>query len=200
MENKIEEILERTKENSIGSDKKNEFVKSVKVISKKVLTLLIVVSITVTMAACNLESVKTTDTYSEYHNGEVIDAQQIESDGNELDFRKISEVRGDIISSVVVKLLNAGIKYRTDDGKVLNNDIETYKKIYNITEDELIGYYMLLGREESDKILQILGYEGWDDYLTQSGFVNVENEPDIKMWENSIYENMQLEYERRMGK
>lgn len=200
MENKIEEILERTKENSIGSDKKNEFVKSVKVISKKVLTLLIVVSITVTMAACNLESVKTTDTYSEYHNGEVIDAHQIESDGNELDFRKISEVRGDIISSVVVKLLNAGIKYRTDDGKVLNNDIETYKKIYNITEDELIGYYMLLGREESDKILQILGYEGWDDYLTQSGFVNVENEPDIKMWENSIYENMQLEYERRMGK
>lgn len=200
MENKFEEILKRAKENSIGNDKKSEFVRSVKVISKKVLTLLIVVSITVTLAACDLGNVKSTDTYPEYNNGEVIEMQQIESDGNELDFRKISEIRGDIVSSVVVKLINADIKYRTDGGTIINNDIETYKKIYNIKEDELIGYYMLLGREESDKIVQILGYEGWDDYLIQSGFVNEDNEPDIKMWENSIYENMQLEYERRMGK
>lgn len=197
MDNKLEEILKKTKENSIGIDKKSEFVRSAKVISKKILTMLIVVSITVTLAACG--NVKTNDSYPDYNNGEVIQVEDIEY-ANDLDLMKVAELRGEILTKVRVKLLNAGIKYRDSDGKVIVNDLETYKKIYNIIEEELIGYYGLLGQEESGKILQILGYEGWDDYLIQNGFVNENNEPDIKMWENSVYEQLQTEYERRMEK
>ena len=197
MENKLEEILKKTKENSIGIDKKSEFVRSAKVISKKVLTMLIVVSITVTLAACG--NVNTIGSYPELNSPEIVQIEDIEY-GNDLDMMKVAELRGEILTRIRVKLLNAGIKYRDSDGKVIVNDVETYKKIYNIIEEELIGYYSLLGQEESGKILQILGYEGWDDYLIQNGFVDENNEPDIKLWENSVYEQLQTEYERRMEK
>ena len=197
MENKLEEILKKTKENSIGIDKKSEFVRSAKVISKKVLTMLIVVSITVTLAACG--NVNTIGSYPELNSPEIVQVEDIEY-GNDLDMMKVAELRGEILTRIRVKLLNAGIKYRDSDGKAIVNDVETYKKIYNIIEEELIGYYSLLGQEESGKILQILGYEGWDDYLIQNGFVDENNEPDIKMWENSVYEQLQTEYERRMEK
>lgn len=197
MDNKLDEILKQTKENSIGIDKKNEFIRSVKVISKKILTMLIVVSITVTLAACG--NVKTIDIYPESNNGEVVQVEDV-GYSNDLDLMKVAELRGEILTKVRVKFLNAGIKYRDSDGTVIVNDVETYKKLYNIIEEELIGYYCLLGQEESSKILQILGYEGWDDYLVQNGFINENNEPDIKMWENSVYEQLQIEYERRMEK
>ena len=197
MDNKLDEILKQTKENSIGIDKKNEFIRSVKVISKKILTMLIVVSITVTLAACG--NVNTIGNYPEPNSPEIVQVEDIEY-GNDLDMMKVAELRGEILTRIRVKLLNAGIKYRDSDGKVIVNDVETYKKIYNIIEEELIGYYSLLGQEESGKILQILGYEGWDDYLIQNGFVDENNEPDIKMCENSVYEQLQTEYERRMEK
>ena len=60
--------------------------------------------------------------------------------------------------------------------------VEDYIKIPDINDDNLIGFYEMLGREECEKIAQALGYNGIDNYLIKNGYLNSNGEASIKAW------------------
>lgn len=63
--------------------------------------------------------------------------------------------------------------------------VEDYKKIEELSEEDLIGYYHKLGEEESEKVVQALGYDGWDDYLIKHNYLR-DGKPSIPEWRRQL--------------
>jgi len=187
-----EELLEKSKANSIGANKKNELVSTIKVISKKSLSVMIIVALGVSLCACN----KMSYTLPENDISD-IPAQEYQISSSDYDFiyKDISSIKSEKISNARAQLIIAKINYCDKNGRILANDISTYKNIKRLNEDDLIGYYIILKKDESEKLLILLGYKGWDDYLIQHGYVDENGVPQIDMWEYSVYESMQKEVE-----
>ena len=89
-----------------------------------------------------------------------------------------------------------GIKvYDSKAEEYVSNSVEDYKRIENLSEDDLLGYYALLGMNESEKVVQALGYEGWDDFLIKNNYVNEQGKPDFSKWKRTMQENIGKESE-----
>lgn len=63
-------------------------------------------------------------------------------------------------------------------------DYDVYLEMDEISEENISGFYQLLGSGESEKAVRALGYEGWDDYLTQHGYIE-NGKPSFSKWEES---------------
>lgn len=67
-----------------------------------------------------------------------------------------------------------------DNGNWFNN----YDKLENVTEDDIYGFYCYFGREETEKVVQALGYTGWDNFLSMNGYYDESGNPSIEVWLN----------------
>lgn len=190
----LKNILERAKTNSI-CDEKKEYKKGIKEITKKTLTMLLVTSFSLSLTACGIPKVTIVDKTPNTSIEEVITSKK-----ENYNYKTISPYISGKIYTVKAQLQLANIKYCDEYGKILSNDVETYRSIKNLNEDDLIGYYLVLGEKESNKIINVLGYENWNNYLTEKGFINENGEIDIKMWEEDIYTNMQKKAESSVKK
>lgn len=50
-----------------------------------------------------------------------------------------------------------------------------------------MGFYKVLRLEESEKVVQALGYANWNDFLIKNGYVNKEGKPEMGLWTRSEY-------------
>ena len=64
--------------------------------------------------------------------------------------------------------------------------VDDYKNMKYLSENDLIGYYNVLGEEESEKVVQALGYDGWDDYLTKNNYLR-DGKPSFIEWERQLH-------------
>ena len=65
-------------------------------------------------------------------------------------------------------------------------DQSVYDAMPEITEENLRGFYQLLGTVESEKAVRALGYEGWDDYLEKHGYMK-NGKPSFEAMESAWY-------------
>ena len=185
----LKKIIEKAKSMSICNERK-EYKKNFKEISKRGASLLLALTMSLAITACGKEK-------------NVINNNEVESSYEEItdyDSKTISSYVSNKIYRADAQLKLANIRYCDEYGRILANDVDTYKNIQDLNEDDLIGYYKVLGEEESNKILNLLGYNGWDDYLVNHGFVDKNGQPDIKMWEEHVYIQMQIEAEESVMK
>lgn len=169
----IDDILENAKNNSIGTEKKNKFIKGTKKISKKALTLLVALVMATSLTACSSYQI----IQNEDGNTGIVYSQEY------IDYHEGVSSSTGITDRVKEILENYGIS----PSKLADNDISIYEQIFEISESDLIGYYRLLGESECEKILKVLGYQGWEDYLSVKGYFDENGEPSIAIWEYETY-------------
>lgn len=156
----MKEVYENCKKNSINN--KIEPLKvGKKVISNKILTGIISVTMVVGLVGCQPQN-SISDLTLENHNLMYISNAKLDMD--EYDILYV--------------------------GENIDNSVDDYKKLSNLNEKNLIGYYCALNenKEECEKLVQVLGYNGWDDFLTSNGYVDNYGNPDINKWEKSAKE------------
>ena len=157
------EIIEKIKTNSIGNEKKEKLKAGFKKISKKAAATLVVMLMVVSFAAC-----KKVD---------------------RIDRVSLDNYIASLARRAEVDLIIYDIDYFDYDTKEpISNSVEDFKKIKTLSEDNLIGYYEFLGYEECEKVVQALGYEGWDDFLTKKNCFDKEGNPSIEEWERQTEE------------
>lgn len=49
--------------------------------------------------------------------------------------------------------------------------------------------------DESEKVVQALGYESWNDFLIKNNYVNKNGKPDFNKWKRTMQENIGKESE-----
>lgn len=72
----------------------------------------------------------------------------------------------------------------------INHEWNNNYNSLNVSEDDLYGFLMYLGKEESEKVVRDLGYEGWDNYLAMNGYFDKNGNPSIEVYKN--YEESRL--------
>lgn len=70
-------------------------------------------------------------------------------------------------------------------------DQSVYDSMCEISEENIRGFYQLLGSVESEKAVKALGYEDWDDYLTKHGYLKWGYEPSFEAMESAWYHEWQ---------
>lgn len=92
-----------------------------------------------------------------------------------------------IIIEVRETLKNNNKEYYNSEICYIKNDVSVYKKIKDLKEEDLIGYYKLLREEESGKVVQALGYNNWDSYLIKENCLDEKGKSDINKWFYNTY-------------
>lgn len=175
MKEEYNELLAKIKENSIGVEKISEYKPIKKKIDVKTLMLLLSLVISISLTGCKLD----------IKNNNINENQiVVESSYDDLNISGFKAMEMSIADN---HLLFAQIKYKDENGNIISNDKEVYKRLEGLDESKLFGFYLLLGEKESEKILPIYGYNTWDEYLMKNGFINDKGETDLKMWEESHY-------------
>lgn len=64
----------------------------------------------------------------------------------------------------------------------------------DLTEENIRGFYQLLGPVESEKAVKALGYEDWDDYLKKHDYLKY-GKPSFEAMESAWYHK----WEERQG-
>jgi len=105
---------------------------------------------------------------------------------------------GFITDEVRTLLKEHDIVYYSEEQGILSVDIEEYRRIDPLLEEHLLGYYGILGKEESEKIVQLLGYDGWDDFLTQKQCFDTDGNPSMAAWQRSEYIRLGREHKATM--
>lgn len=80
--------------------------------------------------------------------------------------------------------------------------VEHYKKINEVYDDYLskgdstiiLGYYWLLEKDETEKVLRANGFLGWDDYLIRCGCTTSKGKPSFSKWKNYMYRELDAKY------
>lgn len=190
MEKDYNKILENSKKNSVGLNKKEKLVKSTKKISVALLFSLVSFTSVISLCSCGNTN------YSERQEEVVVAYEK-----DEIKYRMGSEYSIDKLMNVHEYLKKYNIPYELDgSGYDGENNVEDYKRIVELCEEDLIGYYDILGEKESEKVVQALGYEGWDDYLEKNGYIDNFGEPNIDYWQYKVYESFYDRHEREKTK
>ena len=177
MNNNVDEILKNAKNNSIGSDKKHRLIRGTKKVAPKALLILVATVMAVNICACSsLES-------NMNFEGTPYDIEE------QIDYKEGYSIAVDKMYIAKRILKENGV----DIAK--SNEVSTYAKISELREDDLIGYYKLLGEKETEKILQALGYEGWNDFLTKQECFDKDGKPSRYVWERKTYVEYGKQYE-----
>lgn len=100
------------------------------------------------------------------------------------------------------KLRELGIDFK-DKESLKNAD---YSSLKNISEKQLYGYYLVLGGNETEKILQYMGYNSWGQFLNMNGYFDHSGAPSMGVWINYMeaaaldsYINGNLKYNDTKG-
>ena len=170
------DLYKRAKENSIGTNKKEELKVKRKNVSKKILASLFAVLISLSLCACyNNSNEKTASFYNEV-NMDVVNLYLSDS-YYELD---------KIIKDTDVK------KYYKD------NSIEQYMQIKDyLREEDMLIYYNTFGKGEIDDISKVMGYENFNDFLIKNEYVDEEGNPSFRKLQEETYLRVTQEYEEK---
>ena len=166
------EDIEKIKNNSIGTEKKSKLVKYKKIIKKSILLSMITLLLIVCVCICK----------NNFINLNIEQEESISSTYEKLDYNEIGTYILYTNDFIFEDLEKYGIL-----GKE-NVTPEDYKRIEGLNEDQLIYYYITYGKDASEKVVQALGYQEWDDFLQKNEHVNEKGEPDIAEW---VYEEYQ---------
>ncbi len=79
---------------------------------------------------------------------------------------------------------------------------ERYREITEVYNDYLskgdstifLGYYWLLGKDETEKVLRANGFLGWNDYLIRCGCTTSNGKPSFSKWKNYMYRELDARY------
>ena len=59
-----------------------------------------------------------------------------------------------------------------------------YSTIEGLSEKDIYGFLQYCGYDETEKVIQTLGYDSWHNYLARKGYMGADGRPSIKVWEN----------------
>lgn len=89
-------------------------------------------------------------------------------------------------SNIVEEETNAKLKkigVDVDDDSTI--EAADYNKLgKNISDQELYGYFLNLDYNETEKILQAMGYRDWGDYLVKKGYFDTYGAASFEVWLN----------------
>ncbi len=162
MNNDNMELMEQIKAKSIGKDKKDILKTSIREMSKKAAAGIAALLMVVTLASCKKDGI------------------------DYMALRNYMPTYTQLASSTLIYYHLDCFDYDTKE--YIKHSVEDYKRIESLNEINLIGYYRLLGYEECEKVVQALGYEGWDDFLTKKNCFDKEGKPSIEEWERQTEE------------
>ena len=171
------ELIDNVKNNSICSNKEKFTVRK-KTIKKSLFMLSMAVIITLTATACVGQKSNSVNQNTNSTNSISISETSDQIPDVDLDF----------------DLYIASINKRVDQYLYINNmdytnreyTVEEYKSMKYLSEDDLIGYYNILGVKESEKVVQALGYKDWNDYLISNGYIK-DGQPSFDEWEYQLH-------------
>ena len=168
------DLYTKAKNNSIGANKKDVLKVQKKNVSKKILTSLFAVLISLSLCACYNNSNEKTASFYDEVNMDVVNLYLSDS-YYELD---------KIIKDTDVK------KYYTD------NSIEQYMQIKDyLREEDMLIYYNTFGKDEIDDVSKVMGYENFNDFLIKNEYVDEEGNPSFRKLQEETYLRVTQEYE-----
>ena len=59
-----------------------------------------------------------------------------------------------------------------------------YSCIEGLSKDDIYGFYYYCGYDETEKVLQELGYASWSNFLVREGYYDAGGAPSFEVWEN----------------
>ena len=156
-----DEVLKNAEKNSVGPSGKKPVVARIREAGKKVLILAVVTTTALSTVGC----AKFNEEYGY--------SRQLASDYN-----RVYEYEAKDIMQ----------KYNLDPS-VPHTIIEYGVLVPELSEDNISGFYQLLGQEESEKLVQLLGYADWADYLTKHNYVGTDGRPSFDQWRRQWIED-----------
>lgn len=170
-------ILTNMEKNSIGNEKKTKLsgIKRKTALVTSIVSLTLVFS---TICGCIKDN--------NYNNNNMNNYNVIETTRNyDYDYNEIvvndlmKEISSDVRFKMVLSDVDMSENYE-------NNTVEDYKKVMDLEKEDLIGFYYLTSMSdiETEKVIQALGYEDWNDFLIKNNYVDQENKPNKAVWRN----------------
>lgn len=186
MENEIKykENYERMKQNSIGSDKKCQDKRKKVILNSSIAAIILTFTLTC-FAGVNMINNKIQnkiDELKEYQSETQITAI---SDSEYILGYKVLYLKMYAKSCANNLLLEHNFKaLETKNGRRTYNYIaEDYRKIEELNEEYIYGFYNLTDKQTLEEVCIALGYEGFKDYLIKNNYVTEDGKEDIINWE-----------------
>lgn len=195
---RMDKIYKKTIENSVGREKKCFYVKNIKnSINKVAIETLVLVFIASSLMGCTGQFVK--------NNNDNINLDVTESYTFVKEFEHSSYEITMYQVNRVYDLLNS---YNLNDfsyngnKKHYNYTSEDFKKIKELDESYLYGFYLVSDRETLNEVCISLGYNDIKDYLIKNNYVDKDNNPDVNVWYdyNKVNIDKIMSYENNRGK
>lgn len=156
-----DELLKNTESKSVGINEKKPVVVKIREAGKKAL----IVAVVTTTALCATGCAKFNEKYGY--------SKQLANDYN----REFKYEAKDIME-----------KYNLDP-TASHTVIEYAVLVPELSEENISGFYQLLGQEESEKLVQLLGYSDWNDYLIKHNYVDNNGNPSFDKWKRQWIED-----------
>lgn len=172
MESNKDTMLEICKSNSIGKDKVTKLKYTKRKIAAAVLTAAIASFSVVGLTGCS-----TADIFAP---------------------QEISQQLSVYETMAYNEMTYYNIPYYSSTGEEINNDVSDYKKIENLSEENLIGYYYALGEKECEKVVQALGYNDWNDFLIKNHCYDENGNPSIEAWKMQVRSQIAEQYKEKV--
>ena len=161
-----DEVLKNAEKNSVGPSEKKPVVLKLRDAGKKVLILAVVTTTALSTVGC----AKFNEEYGY--------SKQLARNYN----RDYEYEARDIMK-----------KYNLDPS--VSHTITEYGVLVpELSEENISGFYQLLGREESEKLVQLLGYADWSDYLTKHNYIGTDGRPSFDQWRRQWIEDGEKRY------
>ncbi len=81
---------------------------------------------------------------------------------------------------------NGYVEYEKNEGKqCYKYTANDYRKIEELNESHIYGFYILADEQTTDEVCKALGYRDLADYLKQAGYADKHGLPDIIRWKNA---------------
>lgn len=170
-QDKLKRIYERAVANSVGKDKKCEYKKTIKNAIVKTAT----VTLILTLIASGLVGCE-----GKY---------KIDSDGE----LKITSTENQFSTYEIACYQDSRVYNLLADYNFTNYEVvgtkrnyhytaENYKKIKELDESYLYGFYVITTHETTNEVCKALGYQDLKDFLISNNYVDKNNNPDISVW------------------
>ena len=158
---KYDELLKETEKKSAGPSEKQPVVVKIKDVGKKALIMAVVTTTALSTVGC-----------AKFNEEFGYSKQQA------YDYNRVYQFEAKDIME----------KYNLDPS--VSHTITEYALLVpELSEENISGFYQLLGKAESEKLVQLLGYADWTDYLIKHNYVSENGNPSFNQWKRQWIED-----------
>jgi len=183
---KMEIIYKKTVNNSVGRDKRCSYTKNIKnSINKIAIETLLLVFIASSLMGCTGQFALNNNVSSMDNKESYTTTVERKYSYYEIASFEKNRVYGLMEDNGLTDFIHKG------NDKHYNYTAEDFKKIKELDESYLYGFYMVADRETLDEVCKALGYTDIKDYLIKNNYVDKENNPDVNVWYDSNLVNIQ---------